>query len=277
MKLGLSNLLFVHSSIEDAVRAVAELGSECIEVVYDVPHFMPDHDPRRLGDLKELIDSYGLEVAVHGSFWDLNPTSHYPEVSEFSLRQVKRSIEACEHLDGKVVALHPGRVAIPELEWFMKGGRQRCVKFFEECSAFARERGVKVAIENIGLPFYACSSLEELGEIVGEREELGITLDIGHAYRRRKAAGVENPEHDLTETIKRLGKQIAHVHLHDNHGERDEHLVPGQGDINFKPIIGALKAINYSKMVVVELFDPGNAAEAGRMGLEKTGQLLQLS
>ncbi|MDI6884550.1 MAG: sugar phosphate isomerase/epimerase, partial [Hadesarchaea archaeon] len=243
MKLGLSSLLFVRSSIEDAVRTIAELGSECIEVIYDVPHFMPDHDPRQLGGLKELIDSYGLDIAVHGSFWDLNPASHCREIREFSLRQAKRSIEACKHLGGKILALHPGRAAIPELEWFMREANQRCLDFFEECSAFARESGVKLAIENIGLPYYTCSSLEELGEIVDGREELGITLDIGHAYRREKAAGIENPEQDLAEAIKRLGKKITHVHLHDNHGERDEHLVPGQGSIDYEQIVSALKAI----------------------------------
>ncbi len=274
MKVGLSSLLFVHSSIEDSVRAIAGLGSECVEIIYDVPHFMPDHDPRQLGGLKELIDSHDLEVAVHGSFWDLNPASHHQEIREFSLKQVKRSIEACENLGGEIVVLHPGRVAVPEVGWFMDGARQRCLDFFQKCSAFARERGVKVAIENIGLPFYACSSLEELGEIVDAREGLGITLDIGHDYRRSKTAKIENPEQGMAETIKRLGKQIIHVHIHDNHGEQDEHLVPGQGSIDFKPIVSALKAISYNGMVVVELFDPGNAVEAGRMGLERTRRLL---
>lgn len=276
MEIGLSSLLFVRSSIEDAVRASAELGSECFEVIYDVPHFMPDHDPRQLDNLKELIDSYGLQTSVHGGFWDLNPASHHPEIWELSLRRAKRSVEACERLGGKVLALHPGRAVIPELEWFVHGAKRRCLEFLKECSAFARERGVKIAIENIGLPYYVCSGLDELAELVDDNEGLGVTLDIGHAYRGKKTAGVENPEQDLAKTIRHLGEKIFHVHLHDNHGEQDEHLVPGRGSINFGPMVKALKAIGYDGMIIVELFDPGNIIETGRIGLEKTRELLRL-
>ncbi|MEW6222057.1 MAG: sugar phosphate isomerase/epimerase [Candidatus Hadarchaeota archaeon] len=274
MKIGLSTLLFVKSSVEDSVRMIAELGADCVEVIYDVPHFMHDHDPRQLGGLKELVNSYGLEPSVHSCFWDLNPASHYPEVEEFALKRVKRSIEACERLGGRVVVVHPGRAAIPELEWFMETARKKCMKFFDECAAFARDRGVKVAIENIGLPFFVCSSPEELGDIVDGRDGLGITLDIGHAYRRIKSAGVQNPEEKVAEIIARLRNKITHIHFHDNHGESDEHLIPGEGSIDFRPIVGAIKGINYKGLVVVELFDPGNPGEAGRKGLEKTKKLL---
>jgi sugar phosphate isomerase/epimerase len=276
MKIGLSNLLFVKSSTEDAVRKVAELGAECIEVIFDVPHFMSNYNFNQLNELREQIYSYGLDVSVHASFWDLNPSSHHLEVREFSMKQVKRSIEFCQRLDGKVLVLHPGRVAIPELDWFADGADRLSIEFFDECATFAKRREVVIGIENIGLPSYACSSLEELAAIVGDRDDLGITFDIGHAYRRAKSSGVENPEQSLVDFIKNMGHKIIHVHLHDNHGERDEHLVPGQGSIDFKPIIRALKAINYDGFIVVELFDPGNAFETGRLGLEKTRELLKL-
>ena len=272
MKFGLSSLLFVRSSIEDAVRASAEVGSECIEIIYDAPHFMPGYDRRQLKGLKELIDSYGLDVAVHGSFWDLNPVSHHREVWELSLKWVKQSIKACERLGGKISVLHPGRVVIPELEWFMREAKGRYLKFIEECRAFASERGIKIAVENMSLPYWG---LYELCELVWGREDLGIALDIAHAYLVMRKAKIDNPERELARAIGDMGKKIFHVHLHDNRGEHDEHLVPGEGSINFEPIVSALKAIDYSGMIIVELFDPGNAVEAGRMGLDRARKLLR--
>lgn len=275
MKIGLSNLLFVKSSPEEAVLRIAELGADCIEVIYDVPHFMPGHQPGQLGELKELIDSHGMEVSVHASFWDLNTASHYREVREFSIKQAKRTIEACERLGGKIVALHSGRTAVPDVDWFFEAAKRNFLESLEEISAHARERGVNIALENIGFPYFVFTTLQELGNLVEGRDDLGITLDVGHAFRERKALGLENPEQDLAETIRLLGKKITHLHFHDNRGERDEHLIPGKGSINFKPIVQALKDISYKGIVVVELFDPGNPLEAGRQGLEVTRKLLQ--
>ncbi len=276
MKIGLSNLLFVRSSVEDSVEKIAELGADCIEVVYDVPHFFPDHEPSQLGDIRKLIESHGLGVSVHGCFWDLNPASHYTTIRDFSIKQTKRSIEACARLGGDLMVLHPGRIAITDVEWFAQTAVDFTLEFFNECELFAKDRGVKIAVENIGLPFFALSSLEELGAIVEGRENMGITLDIGHAYRRRKTESAENAELEIARLIRSLGRKIIHIHFHDNHGQNDEHLIPGEGSINFAPIVDALKEVKFDGMVVVEMFDPGNAFEAGRLGLEKTRQLFAL-
>jgi len=77
MKLGLSALLFPKASVEEVIKFSAKLGAECVEIIYDVPHFQPDYDQRKLSGIKELLDAHGLGVSVHGSFWDLNPASHH--------------------------------------------------------------------------------------------------------------------------------------------------------------------------------------------------------
>ena len=48
MKIGLSGLLFPRVAVEDAISNVAELGADCVEVIFDMPHFPPDFDMRRL-------------------------------------------------------------------------------------------------------------------------------------------------------------------------------------------------------------------------------------
>jgi len=39
-----------------------------------------------------------------------------------------------------------------------------------------------------------------------------------------------------------LGKKLTCTHIQDNHGEKDEHLMPMMGNIVWPPIIQALKA-----------------------------------
>ncbi|MFN4133055.1 MAG: sugar phosphate isomerase/epimerase family protein, partial [Candidatus Hadarchaeales archaeon] len=185
MKIGLSTLLFVRRTVEDSIKHIAELGAECIELLFDVPHFFPGHDIAQLDAIREILSSYALPVTVHAVFWDLNPASHYKEICNLSLRQTMKSIEACAKLGGTLVTIHPGKnpVSEPGLEWLTQEAERRCLEYLSACVAFAEDLGVKVAVENMGLPFYVCSSLEELGEIADEINGLGITVDIGHAYR----------------------------------------------------------------------------------------------
>ena len=275
MKIGLSTLLFVRSSIEESVKAIAALGSDLVEIVYDAPHFTSEKDRDKLPGLKEIIDSAGLDVTIHGSFWDLNPASHHHEVREISLKQAKLSIEACRFLGGAVVILHPGRIAVPELESSARGANQRYLAQLKECLAFAKDRGVRLSLENINFPYYLYPSIEDISELIENYEGIGLCLDIAHAYRYMKSVKKSEPEVRIAQAIKQLRRQIVHVHIHDNHGESDEHLIPGDGSINFEPIVAALKATRYSRMVAIELFDLGNALETGRVGLERVRKHLR--
>jgi protein FrlC len=81
--------------------------------------------------------------------------------------------------------------------------------------------------------------LDELG-----LEDMGVVLDTGHTY----LAGEELPH-----VVKRLGKLLYHVHIADNHGVRDEHLIPGYGTIDFASFVTALREAGYKGYLVAEL------------------------
>jgi len=276
MKVGLSNLLFVRSSVEESVEKCAGVGADFIEIIYDFPHFMPGHDLRQLRKLRELIESNGLGVSVHSTFWDLNPASYRPEVWKLSLDQTKKSLQACSTLGGSVMVLHPGRCPITDLKWFMDGSKKLYDKFIKECLSHARKLGVTIALENMGLSFSPYSTLPELYDLTNRFDGLKVCLDVGHAYRRRGMGKMKNREEDIARQVRRLGSRIAHVHFHDNHGENDDHLVPGQGSMNFTPIVKAIKGTGFDGLVVIELFDPGNAAETGKAGLKATRKIFGL-
>ena len=58
---------------------------------------------------------------------------------------------------------------------------------------------------------------------MGHLNNVGVCLDLGHAH---VTVGV-------AEAIGTLGARIASVHVHDNHGVKDEHLWPGDGTIDW--------------------------------------------
>lgn len=278
MKLGLSSLLFPNASIEDIVKFSAKFGAECVELIYDVPHFPPGYDRRELSGIKELLDAHGLGISVHGSFWDLNPASHHRELWELTLKQVRQSIDACRALGGEIVVLHFGRCPVPEVEDFLEGTKWRYRRFLEQCLPYARERGVTLALENAGgQPATYPSTVEELKRLVLELEGAKVAFDIGHAHLAERRAGGKATGLAIAGAIEDLREHLVHVHVHDNHGKKDEHLPPGDGDINFKPVVEALRAINYGGLLIAELWNPEHPLETGKRGMKKLRDLFKTS
>lgn len=270
--------MFPKTTIEDVIKFSAKLGAECVEIIYDVPHFSPDFDQRKLSSIRGLLNDHGLRVSVHGSFWDLNPASHHRELWELTLKQVRRSIDACRVLGGEIVVLHFGRCPVPEAKDFLEGTKRRYRRFLEQCLPYAQGRGVTLALENAGgqLATYP-STVKELKRLVLELEGAKVAFDIGHAHLAERRAGEKATGPVIAEAIEDLRDHLVHVHVHDNHGEQDDHLPPGDGDIDFKPVVEALRAINYGGLLIAELWNPEHPLETGRKGMDKLRKLFKTS
>ena len=105
-----------------------------------------------------------------------------------------------------------------------------------------------------GYQFPLGSSVEAMEVLLGQVEGARFTLDTGHAY----ADGL-----DPMELARRFGRELVEVHLHDNGGRHDEHLIPGEGSARLKPLIEFLA----QKDVVVCLeLDPFRYSEAQVLG-----------
>ncbi len=55
--------------------------------------------------------------------------------------------------------------------------------------------------------------------------------------------------------VRAAGPRLIHVHASDNHGEKDEHLVPGKGTIPWDGVTKALREIGFDGPFTVELRD----------------------
>jgi sugar phosphate isomerase/epimerase len=276
MKLGLSSLLFVNSGIEECIRLSREAGAECVEVIYDVPHFKPGFDRDRLLGLKELLESYGLKASVHASFWDLNPASHHPELWKLSLNQVRWSIEACRTLGGEITVVHFGKCPLPEVGEFLEGAKRRYREFLSSCLPYAGDRGVTLALENAGRdPHSYPPTIEDLRQLVLELEGLKVTLDTGHAHLLERRAGRRATGSSIAEHVRNLKGHLVHLHVHDNRGRQDDHLPPGDGEMNFRPVVEALREIGYDGFAIAELWDPKTPLETGKRGMRGLRKLFR--
>ncbi len=167
-----------------------------------------------------------------------------------SMDEIKRALEAAEHLPFRNLVVHLGEQ--------MDGWSPRTIEFaqtaLEHLGAFARPLGVRLLVENLLSEPTTPEHLKLILEM-GHLDNVGVCLDLGHAHI---TVGVR-------EAIATLGSRIASVHVHDNHGMRDEHLWPGDGTIDWPAAIAALKSLPNPPAKVLEigftLYDAHNAQE----------------
>ena len=101
-----------------------------------------------------------------------------------------------------------------------------------ELAPVATDLGVRLAIENGGSGWRADVGhlLALLGDAGagphGAHEALGLCLDTGHRHLHG----------DVAEGIRLGGRAITTLHIHDNHGARDEHILPLDVRLTLSPL-----------------------------------------
>jgi sugar phosphate isomerase/epimerase len=113
--------------------------------------------------------------------------------------------------------------------------RDAAFSSLEHLVLHAKHAGVTICVENttseMGDPAYLRAFVEET-RLTGVR----FNFDIGHAHL------AEAPEEErIAKGFEPLKELIASVHIHDNHGERDEHLPPYEGAIDWPGTLQLLK------------------------------------
>ncbi|MCL2660307.1 MAG: sugar phosphate isomerase/epimerase [Acidobacteriaceae bacterium] len=135
-----------------------------------------------------------------------------------AMDEVKRALETAEQIPLTAMTLHLG---LKDDAWDT-AALDHSLTAIEHIQAFAHPLGVRVLLENLQ---NEVTTPEHLLEILhaGHFANVGVTLDVGHAYL--SDTGIDH-------AFELLRSRIGELHLHDNHGVRDEHLWPGEGSID---------------------------------------------
>lgn len=207
--------------------------------------------PEGLTRIRHLVETTGLKITVHAPYGDLNCASlNYPILRE-SIRQISVCIATASEWTDRVT-FHPGYLSPlakldPERAWATQKQALR------EIGRLAADHGVLACLENmISVREFLCRDPGELLGMTEGVEGIGVCFDLGHAH----TVGVVQ---DFVDQIDRAD----HLHLHDNHGESDEHLAVGEGTIAYDRM-GPKIAAGYQGIAVVE----GRSVEEGRRSLD---------
>jgi sugar phosphate isomerase/epimerase len=158
-----------------------------------------------------------------------------------AMDEFKRAIDVSEELPFSRMVLHMGgsrETADPRK-------RDAAFSSLEHLVLHAHHAGVTLAVENttseMGDPAYLRAFVDET-RLTGLR----FNFDIGHANLADGPA-----EERLEKSFVPLRDLVASVHLHDNHGDKDEHLPPYDGSIDWSAAIPLLKSSPSEDLPVV--------------------------
>jgi len=114
----------------------------------------------------------------------------------------------------------------------------------KKCNQIAKNYEIPLVIEpRVGEVISNSDALLRLIELVGSKN-FGVILDTAHLH-----AGKEI----LPLSIEKLGPHIKYVHIADNDGSNDRHLIPGEGTIDWEEVFISLKRWGYDGYYAVDL------------------------
>jgi sugar phosphate isomerase/epimerase len=176
-----------------------------------------------------------------------------------AMDEIKRALEVAEQIPFRFLIVHLGE---REDTWSPRS-LEFSITALEHLRAFANPLGVKLLIENLQGDVARPANLVEILNS-GHFLDIGVCLDVGHAHLGD----------GITAAFTELKPLLRSSHLHDNHGERDEHLWPGEGTIQWDEVWQGLKTAPQAPAGVLEIHyslgeDPETVAEKAAKAFEK--------
>lgn len=193
----------------------------------------------------QLFKRYGFNFILHNYFPPpqekivVNLASQDATILQRSRQQIRRSIDFSYALGLDFFSVHAGfRIEPNENFRFEVNGPvvpydlafDTFVESVKEVNAYAQAKGIRIAIENHGMPecdlslgrnltYMLCEAweLERLWSAVPS-DNIGMLLDIGHL----KVAS-QSLDFDRENFIDRVKEKVLSIHVHDNNGKADEH------------------------------------------------------
>jgi len=244
--LGVSSSMLLQRPLEDAIEFAKRQGFRAFEVWGDHPHAHPDETPADLRKrLRKVLAAFAA-VSMHGPLGNASLASINPGIWRESLRQHLAAVEVASDIGATVLVTHPGDLRDPRFaDEFTRLSREALAQLASRGS----EVGVTIAVENCG-PYHAGidRTAADLAALVASAKELRACLDIGHGAVNGNTA----------ELVSLLGDRIVHLHVHDNHGKRDEHLPMGRGTIDYSVLAPVLE--HFEGMAIAEVvWEEGHA------------------
>lgn len=255
MRLGYNTNGLAHHRLLDAIELLAEEGYESVALTLDTGALDPYDDPaaldRQIGKVRDALDRHGMARVIEtGARFLLNPRLKHdptlmdpdPARRDIRIDFLRRAIDIGARLGAEAVSfwsgiLRDGATADEALD--------RLATSLRAVLDYAEQRTMRLAFEpEPGMFIDTFSRFKQLDERI-RHPLFDLTVDIGHVHCIEDGA--------VADHLRAWGPRIVNTHIEDMTRGVHEHLMFGEGTIEFEPIVAALREIGYSGGLHVEL------------------------
>ena len=155
-----------------------------------------------------------------------------------AMDEVKRALEIAEQIPFRFLVQHVGT----SNETFDDRKFEAAMTSVEHLRAFAKPLGVRVLLENIPNELSTPDKLIEFIQ-ASHFDDVGVCFDLGHAHMMGGVA----------EAFEIMKAHIRSTHVHDNEKDKDSHLWPGKGSIDWKEALELLRSAPHTPPLLLEI------------------------
>jgi sugar phosphate isomerase/epimerase len=265
MKICANTLLYMEEPVRTSLEKLSVMGFQAIDIFADSPAL--DYRQVQAADIayiKALAERCGVEYSMHGPCWDINPASENAGHREDVVAHYLQGIRLAAAIGASTMVVHSGWKSDAKLS--ARDALKYSIDTIARCAPEAERLGITLGVENVG--YGAVNMFSSIEDWVGIAEGIaspavGLTLDVGHAVLE----GFEPAAAVLA-----AGSRLKHVHLHSNMGKADDHLRLDRGNVDFGPVMQALRQIGFAGHASIEIYAPEGEKEAA---LQASRKLLQ--
>lgn len=276
MLLGYNTNGMAHHELFDAVGLLAEIGYRSVAITIDHGALSPygRYLPQRLTRLRRLLERLGMRSVIEtGARFLLDrsrkhePTLVSPDPAGRARRVefTRHAIRCAAELGSDCVSIWSGvvRDGVPREE-----AMARLAAGLEEVLDYGARHGVPIGLEpEPGMLIDSMTRFDELLRSI-DADKLRLTIDVGHLHCQG--------ELPLADHLRRWSARLVNVHLEDMRSGVHEHLMFGEGEIDFPPVVEALAEVGYQGGVHVELSRHSHdAPNAARRAMEFLSPLME--
>jgi len=260
LTLGYNTNGFPHHKLTDAIDILAEMGYRSIGITLDHHHLNPLEPflAARTADVRRHLDKYDMTCVIEtGARFLLNPRrKHQPtlvdadaEARRHRMDYLKHAIAVGRDLGAKVVSLWSG---VRPAEVTEKQAWSHLATGCSALCAYAEARGVTIGFEpEPGMLIETMDQFRALRDKL-HHPRFTLTLDLGHVHCLADG--------DPAGRIREFATDLRNIHIEDMRCGHHEHLMFGEGEMDFPAIFTALREIKYGDGVYVELSRHGHDA-----------------
>ena len=244
MKIGITNYYINTYGLDDGAKKMSEHGYSCID--FQLTNTDTEYYTAREEDFMSLVmgvrrtfERHGISVhQIHGPCGERCLDSTEDERAELFGKMAKALVIA-KHLGAKYMVVHPLMPYGTNSDENSDEVYEINKRYFSALANVAQGLGVTICLENTPFEKFPLAKSENLLTFIKDIDHpyLKTCFDAGHAFLLRESLG---------DSVRLIGKNyLKAINVHDNLGDKDAHLPPYEGYIDWSDFAEGLYDIGF--------------------------------